>query len=148
MNLKASMVREPTVRRSASERLDLIKTQSSSSGISTPTSISMELSQTDVATGELASQTVRSAASTVDPLALFRGRSVITVIGRIEDWTLGWAGRIRCTLCLSIGDLPLTANRDTLPLEIQNGRWVRARVLPVSYTHLRAHETRHDLVCR
>src|SRR5450756_2950693 len=25
---------------------------------------------------------------------------------------------------------------------------VRPRVLPVSYTHLRAHETRHDLVCR
>src|SRR5450756_3097493 len=26
------------------------------------------------------------------------------------------------------------------------GPWVRS--LPVSYTHLRAHETRHDLVCR
>src|SRR5450756_2858602 len=25
---------------------------------------------------------------------------------------------------------------------------VRDRVVPVSYTHLRAHETRHDLVCR
>src|SRR5450759_3628592 len=25
---------------------------------------------------------------------------------------------------------------------------VQARVLPVSYTHLRAHETRHELVCR
>src|SRR5450756_2586451 len=28
-------------------------------------------------------------------------------------------------------------------------RWTtRVIVLPVSYTHLRAHETRHDLVCR
>src|SRR5450756_1287142 len=25
---------------------------------------------------------------------------------------------------------------------------VRRQVIPVSYTHLRAHETRHDLVCR
>ncbi|WP_293606452.1 hypothetical protein [Polaromonas sp. UBA4122] len=55
--------------------------------------------------------------------------SVITVLGRIEDWKLEWAGRIRCTLCLSIGDLHLTANRETLPLEIENGHWVRARVL-------------------
>src|SRR5665648_208228 len=28
------------------------------------------------------------------------------------------------------------------------GRTITARVWPVSYTHLRAHETRHDLVCR
>src|SRR5450756_2433374 len=26
--------------------------------------------------------------------------------------------------------------------------WVRGSVVTVSYTHLRAHETRHDLVCR
>src|SRR5665648_1193824 len=26
--------------------------------------------------------------------------------------------------------------------------WVSAWITPVSYTHLRAHETRHDLVCR
>src|SRR5450756_2964042 len=28
--------------------------------------------------------------------------------------------------------------------QLQSARWV----FPVSYTHLRAHETRHDLVCR
>lgn len=76
-----------------------------------------------------ASQAVQSTSFLIDPLVLFRHTSVITVIGRIEDWTLEWAGRIRCTLCLSIGDMPLTANRDTLPLEIENGCWVRARVL-------------------
>ena len=26
--------------------------------------------------------------------------------------------------------------------------WLLRRIFPVSYTHLRAHETRHDLVCR
>src|SRR5665648_1243079 len=26
--------------------------------------------------------------------------------------------------------------------------WRKVFVMPVSYTHLRAHETRHDLVCR
>lgn len=72
---------------------------------------------------------VHSDAYTLDPSALFRQTSVITVIGRVEDWRLEWAGRIRCTLCLSIGDVPLAANRDTLPLEIQNGSWVRARLL-------------------
>ena len=28
------------------------------------------------------------------------------------------------------------------------GLLVTASLIPVSYTHLRAHETRHDLVCR
>ena len=82
------------------------------------------------ATGLTASsQAVHPAAFLIDPLVLFPYTSVITVIGRIEDWKLEWAGRIRCTLCLSIGDLPLTANRDTLPLEIRNGTWVRARLM-------------------
>src|SRR5450756_1956289 len=30
----------------------------------------------------------------------------------------------------------------------QAGRDCRTEIIPVSYTHLRAHETRHDLVCR
>lgn len=65
----------------------------------------------------------------LDPTMLFPRQSVITVIGRIEDWTLAWAGRIRCTLCLSIGDVALIANRDSLALHIQNGHWVRARLM-------------------
>ncbi|HAL39087.1 MAG TPA: hypothetical protein DCP03_13665 [Polaromonas sp.] len=93
------------------------------------TAMSVAQPQTDLTTRTLSKQNVHSEAYIIDPIALFRGRSVITVLGRIEDWKLEWAGRIRCTLCLSIGDLPLTANRDTLPLEIQNGSWVRARVL-------------------
>src|SRR5450759_3355976 len=36
------------------------------------------------------------------------------------------------------------SSRTTAPLL----RWNGARVRSVSYTHLRAHETRHDLVCR
>lgn len=72
---------------------------------------------------------VHSDPFTIDPSALFRHTAVITVIGRVEDWSLEWAGRIRCTLCLSIGDVQLTANRDSLPLDIQNGSWVRARLL-------------------
>src|SRR5450756_2934476 len=35
----------------------------------------------------------------------------------------------------------------TMVLIATSGEWTRRRV-PVSYTHLRAHETRHDLVCR
>ncbi|MDZ4208463.1 hypothetical protein [Rhodoferax sp.] len=66
---------------------------------------------------------------TIDPNVLFPRHTVITVIGRIEDWTLAWAGRIHCTLCLSIGDVPLRANRDSLPIEIQNGHWVRAKLM-------------------
>ena len=66
---------------------------------------------------------------TIDPNLLFPRHTVITVIGRIEDWTLTWAGRIHCTLCLSIGDVPLRANRDSLPLDIQNGHWVRAKLM-------------------
>src|SRR5450756_704131 len=34
------------------------------------------------------------------------------------------------------------------PLEPRRCHTVRSRPGPVSYTHLRAHETRHDLVCR
>ena len=65
----------------------------------------------------------------LDPNVLFPRHTVVTVIGRIEDWTLAWAGRIHCTLCLSIGDVPLRANRDSLPIEIQNGQWVRAKLM-------------------
>ena len=73
--------------------------------------------------------TPHTIALTIDPNLLFPRHTVITVIGRIEDWTLTWAGRIHCTLCLSIGDVPLRANRDSLPLEVQNGHWVRAKLM-------------------
>src|SRR5450756_1648892 len=38
---------------------------------------------------------------------------------------------------------------DDLPAEVfEDVRQSFRELLPVSYTHLRAHETRHDLVCR
>src|SRR5665648_1222951 len=36
---------------------------------------------------------------------------------------------------------------DKVPL-ISDDKKIQHRLSPVSYTHLRAHETRHDLVCR
>jgi hypothetical protein len=68
-------------------------------------------------------------ASAINLPALFRHASVITVFGCIENWQLAWAGRISCTLRLSIGEIPLFTHRGKLPLEIQNGSWVRARLM-------------------
>lgn len=54
---------------------------------------------------------------------------VTTVVGQVLDRQLGFAGRIGCTLRLSIGDLALRANRDTLPLHIGNGDWARLELM-------------------
>lgn len=69
-----------------------------------------------------------SADSVIDPLALFCNTAVITVLGCVHDWTLHWAGRISCTLRTSTGAISVSANRDTLPLEIKDGSWLRARL--------------------
>src|SRR5450756_2948809 len=55
------------------------------------------------------------------------------------------------------GNRSRTVSLGTDSLQGHSPRWLRARVMarvpfsdanePVSYTHLRAHETRHDLVC-
>ena len=63
------------------------------------------------------------------PASLFPKGVVFTVIGQVHHWHLGWAGRIECGLRLSIGDLALRANRDTLPMEIGNGSWVRVKLM-------------------
>ena len=63
------------------------------------------------------------------PASLFPKGVVFTVIGQIHHWHLGWAGRIECSLRLSIGDLALRANRDTLPMEIGNDSWVRVKLM-------------------
>jgi hypothetical protein len=65
----------------------------------------------------------------LNPATLIPKGSVFTVIGQVRDWQLGFAGRIRCTLRLSIGDLALSANRDTLPLHIGDGDWVRVKLM-------------------
>jgi hypothetical protein len=55
--------------------------------------------------------------------------SVFTVIGQVRNWQLGFAGRISCTLRLSAGDLTLSANRDTMSLDIADGDWVRSKLM-------------------
>ena len=67
--------------------------------------------------------------NTAFPASLFPKGVVFTVIGQVHHWHLGWAGRIECGLRLSIGDLALRANRDTLPMEIGNGSWVRVKLM-------------------
>ena len=77
----------------------------------------------------LAPQTVATVACAIKLATLFQHVSVITVFGCIEEWQLAWAGRISCSLRLSIGSIPLVTNRGKLPLEIQNGSWVIARLM-------------------
>ena len=72
-----------------------------------------------------------SSASAVpfDLATLIPKGSVFTVIGQVQHWQLGFAGRISCTLRLSAGDLTLSANRDTMSLDIGDGDWVRAKLM-------------------
>jgi hypothetical protein len=96
----------------------------------------MRAHQSDVCRSQRATSRLPDAARSkddnvkpVDIVELFRGESALTVIAQVADWKLGWAGRITCDLHLSIGALPVVANRDSLPLDVQNGDWVRARLL-------------------
>src|SRR5450759_5785084 len=66
-------------------------------------------------------------------------------------------GQIRSTepvKCRAIQTQVDTASASISPRAVERLRIVDARTdsrlsaIPVSYTHLRAHETRHDLVCR
>ena len=69
-------------------------------------------------------------ACTLDPATLIPRGSVFTVIGQVGNWRLGFAGRIQCTLCLSFGDLQVSANRETLSIDtIGEGDWVRVRLM-------------------
>src|ERR1035437_10401236 len=61
-------------------------------------------------------QGVACVASAINLPALFRHASVITVFGCIENWQLAWAGRISCTLRLSIGEIPLFTDRKSTRL--------------------------------
>jgi hypothetical protein len=54
---------------------------------------------------------------------------VATMLGRVQDWTFVWPGNIKCTLVLSIGEVSIATNRDYLPIEVQNGDWVHAKLL-------------------
>ena len=70
-----------------------------------------------------------SGVSSCFPVSLFPEDAVFTVVGEVRQWCLGWAGQIECILRLSIGDLVLRANRDTLPMEIGDGSWIRAKLM-------------------
>ena len=60
---------------------------------------------------------------------LYRQSPVITLLAQVQNWTLAWAGRISCNLCTSIGDITVHVNRDKLPIKIQDGSWVEAKLL-------------------
>lgn len=74
-------------------------------------------------------QLVRATAATLHVVDVLPAGTVCVLIGRIGQWDLGFAGSISCTAHLSFGDLPLNANRDTLPLDIRNGDWARLRLM-------------------
>ena len=68
-------------------------------------------------------------AANPSPASIFPKGSVFTLIGQVHDLKPGWSGRIGCTLRLSVGDLALRANRGTLPMDIVNGTWIRAKLI-------------------
>src|SRR5450756_3075953 len=56
-----------------------------------------------------------------------------------------WAGRAQCASCER---LMYTAVSRVKMYACRTATKISNRVKAVSYTHLRAHETRHDIVCR
>src|SRR5665648_1178307 len=74
-------------------------------------------------------------------LALIAGYFVDQFPGKIYMYVLGMVIGTLVTYALGTGWLAFQAN-----MTFQTALF--AGVIPVSYTHLRAHETRHDLVCR
>ncbi|MBA2722785.1 MAG: hypothetical protein H0U56_07770 [Methylibium sp.] len=69
------------------------------------------------------------AVATLNVFDVLPAGTVSTLIGCIGQWDLGFAGRISCVAHLSFGDLPLKANRDTLPLDIRSGDWARLQLM-------------------
>jgi hypothetical protein len=64
----------------------------------------------------------------LDLLHLFRWTSLITVMGQVKNLELNWCGQQCCTLHTTIGDLQLSANRETLPPQIGNDSWVQVKL--------------------
>ncbi len=67
------------------------------------------------------------AAKAPDITELFPRGPVTWVLGRIERIDLGWAGRMECTLHLSIGRLVVRLRRDQLG-DLAEGSWVHVRL--------------------
>jgi hypothetical protein len=59
--------------------------------------------------------------------ALLPKGQVWTLLGQVQRLDLGWAGRLRCALKLSVGTLTVVGNRDSLPLDAQPGEWLRIK---------------------
>lgn len=57
-----------------------------------------------------------------------RKGQVAMLLGCIERIDIGWAGRMRVTLKLSMGTLVVSGSRDTIPLNARNGDWLRVHV--------------------
>ncbi len=62
-------------------------------------------------------------------LCVFRKGTVSVVLARIVRMEMGWAGRVRCRLKMSVGEVTVTGNRETIPLSLNEGDWVRVRVM-------------------
>src|SRR5471032_2011441 len=62
-------------------------------------------------------------------LCVFRKGTVSAVLAQIVRIELGFAGLVRCRLKLSVGELTIHGNRDSIPLSLNGGDWVRLRVL-------------------
>lgn len=52
---------------------------------------------------------------------------VWTLLGQVQRVDLGWAGRMRCALNLSVGTLTVEGNRESIPLEAEPGDWLRIK---------------------
>lgn len=68
-------------------------------------------------------------ADEIGVLNLFRKGTVLLFLGRIVRIDLGFAGNVRCRLKLSIGEVTVNGNRDTIPLSLKEGDWVRVRAM-------------------
>src|SRR4051812_26920009 len=62
-------------------------------------------------------------------LCVFRKGMVSTVLARIVRVDLGLAGNVRCRLKLSLGEVTVYGNRDTIPSSLREGDWVRVRAM-------------------
>jgi hypothetical protein len=58
---------------------------------------------------------------------LFKG-SVWTLLGQVQRIDLGWPGRLRVRLRLSVGELNIVGNRESIPLDAKEGEWLRVKV--------------------
>src|SRR5450759_1447722 len=80
------------------------------------------------------------------------GDEHILVIRAIEDGDVAWPRQFLLEppkeMVSKFGRTWCHEGADVHTLRIHRRHHVADRSVPVSYTHLRAHETRHDLVCR